>query len=68
VLDRRYSYEESQVQMIGQTRQVERKIRLWIVRQESSRRKQGRLGRAGERHDVPIESRRRAVDFARREH
>jgi hypothetical protein len=54
--------------MIGHTRQVERKIRFWIVRQESSRRKQVRLGRVDERHDVPSEPRRRAVEFAEREH
>lgn len=53
--------------MIGQTRLVERKIRFWIVRQEGNRRKQDPLGRAGERHGVPVGPRRPYVDPAQRE-
>jgi hypothetical protein len=55
--------------MIGQTRLVERKIRFWIVRQESNRRKQGALlGHAGERHEVPIVQRRHPATLPGREH
>jgi hypothetical protein len=57
-----------QSDMIGQTRLVERKIRVWIVRQESNRRKAGELGRIGERHDVPIVQRRRSATLPGREH
>ena len=57
-----------QSDMIGQTRLVERKIRFWIVRQESNRRKQGPLGRVGERHEVPIAQRRHPATLPGREH
>jgi hypothetical protein len=38
--------------MHGHTRLVERKIRLWIVRQESNRQKEGQRARINPRGDM----------------
>jgi hypothetical protein len=39
--------------MHGPAQAVERKIRLWIVRQEHDRRKEGQLGRINAHGDAP---------------
>jgi hypothetical protein len=38
--------------MYGHTRLVERKIRMWIVRQEANRRKEGQAARINARGDA----------------
>jgi hypothetical protein len=53
--------------MHGNTRSVERRIRLWIVQQERSRRKQGQPGRTGVRENQSGEQRQPAVNVRKRE-
>lgn len=50
----------------GQERNVERKIRLWIVRQERDRRKGGQSSRFKAARDTPGVRRRHASDIAPR--
>lgn len=50
----------------GHERTVERKIRLWIVRQESNQRKGGRSARFKASRDTPGVRRRHAADIPQR--
>jgi hypothetical protein len=52
--------------MHGHERNVERKIRLWILLQERNRRKEGQLGQISMRGDEPVERRQRVVNLRQR--
>lgn len=51
--------------MHGQPRNVERKIRLWILLQESNRRKERQSGQVNARRDTPVR-RQRVVNARQR--
>jgi hypothetical protein len=52
--------------MQGNERNVERRIRLWIVQQERNRRREAQLGRTGARASASAQARERAVSLRKR--
>jgi hypothetical protein len=52
--------------MHGNERNVERRIKLWIVQQERNRRRAAQLGRPGTRASAPADGRDRAVSLRKR--
>jgi hypothetical protein len=52
--------------MHGNERNVERRIRLWVVQQERNRRRESQLGRAAPRTSPTTQARERAVSLRKR--
>jgi hypothetical protein len=52
--------------MHGNGRNVERRIRLWVVQQERNRRRESQLGRSVPRTSATTQARERAVSLRKR--